>query len=57
MRQKKKKKSIENNLNAQAWVNWLTYLKTVLRNQVFNYNGDELLKDDNQIDTIRELWR
>ena len=57
MRQKKKKKSIESNLNTQAWVNWLTYLKTVLRNQVFNYNGDELLKDDNQIDTIRELWR
>ena len=57
MRQKKKKKSIENNLNTQAWVNWLTYLKAVLRNQVFNYNGDELLKDDNQIDTIRELWR
>ena len=57
MRQKEKKKSIESNLNTQAWVNWLTYLKTVLRNQVFNYNGDELLKDDNQIDTIRELWR
>ena len=57
MRQKEKKKSIENNLNTQAWVNWLTNLKTVLRNQVFNYNGDELLKDDNQIDTIRELWR
>ena len=36
--------SIENNLNTYTLVNRSAFLKTSLRNQVFNYNGDELLK-------------
>ena len=43
---RKRKRSIENNLNTQTQVNRSTYLKTALRNQVFSYNQDELLKDD-----------
>ena len=38
------KRSIENNLNTQTRVNRSTYLKTVLRNQVFSNNRDELLQ-------------
>ena len=38
------KRSIENNLNTQTRVNKSTYLKTVLRNQVFSNNRDELLQ-------------
>ena len=43
---RKIKRSIENSLNTQNWVNGLTYLKRALRNQVYSYNRDELLKDD-----------
>ena len=46
MHLKKKKRSIENNLNTQTRVNRSTYLKTELRNQLFSYNRGELLKDD-----------
>ena len=38
------KRSIENNLNTQTWVNRSTYLKTVLRNQIFSNNRGELLQ-------------
>ena len=38
------KRSIENNLNTQTRVNRSTYLKTVLRNQVFSNNRGELLQ-------------
>ena len=41
---RKIKRSIENNLNTQARVNRLTYLQTVLRNQVFSNDQDELLQ-------------
>ena len=41
---RKIKRSIENNLNTQARVNRLTYLKTVLRNQVSSDDQDELLQ-------------
>ena len=41
---RKIKRSIENNLNTQTWVNRSTYLKTVLRNQVFSNDRDELLQ-------------
>ena len=41
---RKIKRSIENNLNTQAQVNRLTYLKTVLRNQVSSDDQDELLQ-------------
>ena len=52
------KRSIENNLNTQTWVNRSTYLKTVLRNQVFTNNRGELLTtDDGRLNRIRELWR
>ena len=43
---RKIKRSIENNLNTQTWVNRSTYLKTMPRNQVSACNPDELLKDD-----------
>ena len=49
------KKSIENNLNTQTWVNRSTCLKTALRNHVSSYNQDELLKDDGRDDRIREF--
>ena len=41
---RKIKRSIENNLNTQTRVNRSTYLKTVLRNQVFSNDRDELLQ-------------
>ena len=41
---RKIKRSIENNLNTQTRVNRSTYLKTVLRNQVFSNDQDELLQ-------------
>ena len=41
---RKRKRSIENNLNTQTRVNRSTYLKTVLRNQVFSNDRDELLQ-------------
>ena len=44
----------ENNLNAQTQV--IRYLKRVLRNQVYSYNQDELLKDDGWLNTI-QVWR
>ena len=53
---RKIKRSIENNLNAQTRVNRSTYLKRVLRNQVYSYNQDELLKDDGWLNTI-QVWR
>ena len=43
---RKRKRSIENNLNTQTQVHRSTYIKKALRNQVFSYNQDELLKDD-----------
>ena len=54
---RKRKRSIENNLNAQTRINRSTYLKRVLRNQVYSYNRDELLKDNGWLNRIRELWR
>ena len=54
---KKIKRSIENNLNTHAQVNWSTCLETALKNQVFNYNQDELLKDDGELARVRKLWR
>ena len=41
---KRKIRSIESNLNTQTRVNRSTYLKTVLRNQVFSNNRGELLQ-------------
>ena len=41
---RKIKRSAENNLNTQTRVNRSTYLKTVLRNQVFSNDRDELLQ-------------
>ena len=52
---RKIKRSIENNLNTQTRVNKSIYLKTALRNQVFSYNRDDLLKDDGRFDMIQEL--
>ena len=50
MRQKKKKRYIENNMNTQARVNRSTYQKTADSYQVFNYHRDELLNDNGQLD-------
>ena len=41
---RKIKRSIENNLNTQTRVNRSTYLKSMLRNQLFSNNQDELLR-------------
>ena len=54
---RKRKRSIENNLNTQTQVHRSTYIKTALRNQVFSYNQDELLKDDDWLNRIWELLR
>ena len=53
----KKHKDLENDLNTQASANRSTYLKTVLRDQVFNYNRDKILKNDGQLHRIQELQR
>ena len=41
---RKMKRSIEYSLNTQTRVNRSTYLKTVMRNQVFSNDRDELLQ-------------
>ena len=43
---RKIKRSVENNLNTQTWVNKSTYLKRALRNQVYSYDRDKLLKEN-----------
>ena len=52
---RKIKRSIENNMNKQTWINRSTFLKAALRNQVFSYYQDELLKDDSRLERIQEL--
>ena len=43
---RKIKRSVENNLNTPTWVNKSTYLKRALRNQVYSYDRDKLLKEN-----------
>ena len=42
-------------MNKQTWVNRSMFLKAALRNQVFSYYQDELLKDDSPLERIQEL--
>lgn len=54
---RQRKRFIENSLNTQTLVHRSIYLKLALKNQVFSYNRDELLRHDDLFDRIWKIWK